>query len=207
MNNLAALIFLLFSFTLCAQEYKSVKSAEVVKSKIRAKSNTLNTLTANFEEIVHSSVITSDQVTKGKVYYQSKNKIRWEKYGDTKDIILIDGSDISFFVDGSKVENSGANKIVKRVQSLMMDIISSDFIDKNDFNIEYLENSSNFKLILKPLKKSLSRYVSNIELVFEKEKMSLTKFIIYETADDFVSYKFSSVIYNKPINSTTFNSL
>lgn len=207
MNKLAPLIFLLFSFTLCAQEYKSVKSAEEVKSKIRDKSNMLNTLTANFTETVHSSVLTSDQVAKGKVYYQSENKIRWEKYGDTKDIILIDGSNISFFVDGSKVENSGANKIVKRVQSLMMDVISSDFIDKNDFSIDYLENNSNYKLILKPLKKNLSRYVSNIELVFDKEKMSLMKFTIYESEDDFVSYKFSSVIYNKPISSTTFKSL
>lgn len=186
------------------QSYSKVSNTSVVKSKINAKAKSTKSISANFSEEVHSSMFNSAKKASGKLNYKQSDKIRWEHISPKKQTILINGSKVQMKEDGKIVDNVATNRIVKKVQSLMMQLFNGDFLNEKEFTIGYYENQSNYKLVLKPKSSRMSKYISSIEMVFNKKNLELSQMNMIETEDDFVEYKFTSVIMNKPISDTKF---
>ncbi len=200
------LFILLFfcSNSVVAQNFSKVENPTAVKIKINSKAKSTTSISANFSEEVHSSMFNKAKKATGKLNYKKANKIRWEHINPKKQIILIDGTKVQMKENGKVVNNVASNRIVKKVQSLMMQLFNGDFLNEKEFRISYFYNSASYKLVLKPKSSKMAKYISSIEMIFNKKTLALSQINMIETEDDRVEYKFSSIIMNKPISDSKF---
>lgn len=200
----------LFILTLLAssfafgQSFTKVSNTASVKSKINAKAKSTTSISADFTEEVYSSMFNSAKKATGELNYKQSNKIRWEHISPKKQTILINGSKVQMKENGKIVDNVASNRIVKKVQGMMMQLFNGDFLNEKEFTIGYYESSSQYKLVLKPKSSRMSKYISSIEMIFNKKNLELSQMNMIETEDDRVEYKFTSVIMNKAIADTKF---
>ncbi len=197
--------FLFLSLTVKNESYVKIKDTTEVKKKIKDKSTSTNTLSANFSEKKLSSMYNTPKTGKGILLFKKKDKIRWEHTEPISQIILIDGDKVKYQEDKKEVKNTTSTKIVKKIQSLMVNLISGDFLNEKEFKIEYYTNQVNYKLILKPTSSRLSKYIQSVELIFEMNSLALKEMTLSESETEKVIYSFSDVKFNKTIEDSKFS--
>jgi outer membrane lipoprotein-sorting protein len=146
----------------------------------------------------------SVKTAKGILKYKQTDKIRWEHTAPKKKIILINGANVKLKENGEEINNAAANRVVKKVKSLMLQLFNGKFLDEKEFNISYYQNNNYYKLILKPKSSRTSRYISQIEIILDKKLLSIHKLILKETEEDKIVYTFSSIQMNHSVSDSNF---
>lgn len=201
------LVLLIFTGTIFisnAQEFKPISNSATAKSAIEKKHKATNSLTADFTEIVTSSMFKTPQTSKGKLYYRKADKIRWENT-TAKQIILLNGSKVKMSENGKEVSNAMTNKIVKKIQNMMLSMLSGDFLSEKEFKISYYESGSQYKLVLTPKSPRMAKYILKIDLYFDKKSALLDAMNMHESKDQNVMYNFTNAAINTTISETKFN--
>lgn len=204
MTKLLPLLLILVSFSVKSQDYIKISDPSSSKNKLEKKSNTTKTISAKFKETIYSSMFNNPKEGSGFFIYKNDGNIRWEKKTPSSNIILINNGTLKMKQDGEVVSNITSNKLAKRIQSLMVTLINSEFLTEKEFSIDYYQTSQKYKLVLTPKNSRLKKYISNIELVFNKSNLALDKMSMFETEDDYVEYTFSVVLFNKTISDSQF---
>ena len=204
MRKFLFLIFLFGALGANAQTYTPIKDPAVCKTKINTSAQKTLNISAKFKEEVYSSMFNSVKVGSGILKYKKQNKIRWEHFTPKKQIVLINGSKVRLQEDGKEVKNASSNQVIKKVQSLMIQLFSGEFLNEREFKISYFESSDNFKLILVPKSSRMSKYIASVEMIFNKKSLKLSKLTLKESDTDKIVYSFSSVTFNTDMNDTNF---
>ncbi len=204
MTRFIFIAVLLFSTSGWAQNYVQLNDVTVCKERINSHANKTTTIAANFSEEIFSSMLKSTSKAKGILRYKKENKIRWEHLSPKKQIILINGKLMKYSENGKEIKNAGSNRVVKKVQGLMIQMFNGDFLDEKEFSIMYFENSLNYKLVLLPKNSRMSNYIESIELIFDKNTLAMKNLTLKETEEDKIVYTFTSIVFNKEITNTTF---
>lgn len=204
MRKLFTLLFIIVTSFVQSQTFSKIGNATDCKAKINEKARSTKTIEANFSETVYSSMFNSPKKASGELFYKKDNKIRWEHLSPKKQIILINGSEAKFQENGKEVSNPSANRVVKKIQGLMVQLFNGDFLNEKEFSIAYYESSKQYKLILKPKSSRMSKYISKIELLFSKSSLYLDEITLIETEEDKINYSFSQVKTNSTIADSKF---
>ena len=203
----STLFFLLFSALSFSQDYKKIGNPIQCKKAIQTQQKATKSLAADFRETVYSSMFETPQKGNGKMLYKHPQKIRWEKIEPKKSIILINGKTILLSENGKEVSNPTTKTIVKKIQNIMVQMLSGDFLNEKEFTIAYFENGSNYKLQLNPKSERMSRYIERIDLIFDKKELILKEMSMIETAEEKIVYTFINIQVNGIINDTKFTKL
>ena len=206
MTKLFNVLFFIFLCTSAfSQEFKKITDPSKCKSAIQKQQKLTKSLIADFKETVYSEMFEDTKKATGKLYYKQAQKIRWEHISPVKKILLIDGNKIRYSEKGKEVKDPSTKAIVKKIQSLMVKMLSGTFLDDKDFKISYYENSSQYKLILKPTSERLSKYIDNVILIFDKKDILLKEMSLVESENEKLVYSFSNVLLNNSISDTKFS--
>ncbi len=174
---------------------------------LKAKMDKTKSLSADFKETTYSEMFDNPQKADGKFWYKQKDKIRWEHTSPKKQVILINGEKVRMSENGKEISNATSKMIVKKVQGLMVKMMSGDFLSSKDFKVAYYDNGTNYKLVLTPVNAKISKYVEKIELVFSKKDLLMKELSIFESDTEKVVYSFSNVQENQSIQDTKFTAL
>ena len=196
---------LLLSFSMSNDGYTLIKDSTNCSRKIIDKSGSTNTLSANFSERKISNLFNNPKIGKGKILFKKKDKIRWEHFEPNQQIILIDGKKIKYQENHKEVKNTTSTIVVKKIQKLMINLINGNFITQKEFNVNYFENNLNYKLVLRPLNNKIARYLSEVDLVFDKNTLELKEMELSENDTEKVIYTFSNIHINKVIDDVNFS--
>jgi len=196
-----------FSYsTYLAQDYKPVTKSETVKSSLEKKHQSTKNLSADFNEEVHSKMFSAPKKGKGKLFYKQSDKIRWENSTQNQ-VILINGTKVKLYEKSKEVTNPLASKMVKKIQEMMLSMLSGEFLNDKGFAISYYESSFTYKLLLTPKSTRIKKRISKIELYFNKSSLLLDQMVMYESADQKMIYTFDTIKTNETISDSKFNQL
>jgi outer membrane lipoprotein carrier protein len=206
MTKLFNVLFFIFLCTIAfSQEFKKNSDPSKCKSAIQKQQKLTRSLIADFKETLHSEMFEETQKATGKLYYKQAQKIRWEHISPVKKILLIDGNKVRYSEKGKEIKDPSTKAIVKKIQSLMVKMLSGTFLDDKDFKISYYENSSQYKLELKPLSQRMSKYIDYVVLVFDKKYLQLKEMSLVESENEKLVYSFSNVLLNNSISDIKFS--
>ena len=206
MTKLFNVLFFIFLCTIAfSQEFKKISDPSKCKSAIQKQQKLTRSLIADFKETLHSEMFEETQKATGKLYYKQAQKIRWEHISPVKKILLIDGNKVRYSEKGKEIKDPSTKAIVKKIQSLMVKMLSGTFFDDKDFKISYYENSSQYKLELKPLSQRMSKYIDYVVLVFDKKYLQLKEMSLVESENEKLVYSFSNVLLNNSISDIKFS--
>ena len=205
MTKLFNVLFFIFLCTIAfSQEFKKISDPSKCKSAIQKQQKWTRSLIADFKETLHSEMFEETQKATGKLYYKQAQKIRWEHISPVKKILLIDGNKVRYSEKGKEIKDPSTKAIVKKIQSLMVKMLSGTFLDDKDFKISYYENSSQYKLELKPLSQRMSKYIDYVVLVFDKKYLQLKEMSLVESENEKLVYSFSNALLNNSISDIKF---
>lgn len=205
MKFISSLILLLVvSAQSYAQEYTKIADPKACKTALEKQHKETKAIQADFTETVTSSLLTNAQKGSGKMWYKKENKIRWEKSKPESQVILINGKTVKLQEKGKEVSSASSKMVVKKIQQLMVQMMTGEFLNEKEFKISYFENKSNYKLILTPKSDKMKRYVSEINLIFGKKELTIRELTMLTDNDNKLVYSFSNMEVNGTINDTKF---
>lgn len=205
MKFTVSFFFFLLGSTLFAQEYTKISDPKACKAALEKQHKETKSIQADFTETASSSLLSTPQKGSGKMWYKKENKIRWEKTKPDSQIILINGKNVKLQEKGKEVSSASSKMVVKKIQQLMVQMMTGEFLNEKDFKISYYENKSNYKLILVPKSDKMKRYVAEISLIFGKDELLLKELTMKQNDTDKLVYNFSNMQQNGTINDTKFN--
>jgi len=101
----------------------------------------------------------------------------------------------------------GANKMMSKINTLMLGLVNGDIIEDNSFTTKYFVSDAYYIVQLIPKQKRLQSIFNTIELSFSKTTTRLKVLTFYEGAEDKSVIKFFDEKFNQPIHSSIFLTL
>lgn len=201
---LYAFILILFFSSAFGQNYTKLLNPKACQKAILETQKSCKSLSADFEETIHSAMFSSPQKKEGKLLFKKEQKIRWEHISDKKQVILMNGNSTRMSENGKEIKNAGSKKAIQKIQQLMLQLLNGEFLNEKEFTITYFENSSFYKLILKPKNSRIASYISEIELIFDKKNTLLQEISLVEDEMEKMVYAFKNIQLNPSISDSKF---
>lgn len=205
MRSIAVLISILLSFTIFGQ-YTTVSKPESIKVFIKEKQANLKTIESKFEETTVNTMLKEPQKGKGYFYFSKPNKIRWEN-STSQVTMLMDGKRTQLFEKGKIVNGVAANKITASIQSMIVSMINGDFLDNGNYNIQYFQSSTQYKLQLEPKNSRMAKEIKQMNLYFNRSNGLLSSMEMIQNTGASVSYQFTDMKVNKEIANNKYTQL
>lgn len=204
MKLISSFLLFLLAVNASAQDYSKIPDPKACKAALEKQHKETKAIKADFTETTTSALLTNAQKGSGKMWYKKENKIRWEKTKPENQIILINGKTVKLQEKGKEVSSASSKMVVKKIQGLMVQMMTGEFLNEKEFRISYFENKSNYKLVLTPKSDKMKRYVSEINLVFGKKELTIKELIMQTDKDNKLVYSFSNMEVNGTINDSKF---
>lgn len=204
MKLISSFLLFLLAVNASAQDYSKIPDPKACKAALEKQHKETKAIKADFTETATSALLTNAQKGSGKMWYKKENKIRWEKTKPENQIILINGKTVKLQEKGKEVSSASSKMVVKKIQGLMVQMMTGEFLNEKEFRISYFENKSNYKLVLTPKSDKMKRYVSEINLVFGKKELTIKELIMQTDKDNKLVYSFSNMEVNGTINDSKF---
>lgn len=203
MHKFILFVFLGFAVFSFGQKYEKIQNPTECKKKLEAHFRSTKTLKCDFTEKIKNPVFEEKVENKGEMAFDKNGKIRWEVLS-TKSILLINKEGIRMSKDGKEITNPQANRMAKRMQTFLYDLMSGNFLDEKKFTIYFYESANTYRLNLVPKNSRLKKYISKIKLTFDKKTLLLSRMKIIQGEGNSIEYFFQNIQKNVSLSASTF---
>ncbi|MFH1083053.1 MAG: outer membrane lipoprotein carrier protein LolA [Pseudomonadota bacterium] len=172
--------------------------------QIRGATGTIKTIRADFIQEKHLNILSRPLISKGVLYYQAPNSLRWEYTSPVRSILLMHKGKIRRYIKTGNdfVEDSRMNP--KGTQIVLQEIalwLGGRFSDDPAFDAT-LEDGR--KVVLTPKEKAFSKMIEHIDLKLSDTPGIIESVTIYEGQDSYTRLEFLNTVINKEIKEALF---
>ncbi len=207
MSKYFTILLLLLVFVANAQEVK-MNGTEINSFKIQIKevSKKTQTITADFVQFKHLDFLENDIETSGKMAFKSPNWVKWE-YTKPYEYSVIFKDDVMLINDGgtkSDVKMS-SSKLFKKLNQLIINSVTGDMFNEDDFEIDFYKTDSFNKVILTSKDKKLANFIEIFVLHFNKKTGAVIEVNMIEQSQDYTKIIFSNRVENSNLSDEIFS--
>lgn len=180
---------------------------EQVQKEINAVTAKMKTMKCDFIQTKHIKILNDKLVSKGQMFYQQSNKLRWEYLTPYEYTFILNGNNVLLKNNKkSSVIDVRQNKVFKEIARIMMNSVVGNCIsDSKDFSSSIISESNCWVVTLLPQKKDLKQMFPKIVLYFNHKQEFVTKVILFEKNGDKTIIELINVQVNKGINASVFS--
>ena len=197
------IIYLLFAahFTLMAQQ-----SEIQIRQKISRIASSIKTMSCDFIQTKHLKMLNDDMVSKGRMYYQQSNRLRWEytlPYTYTfiinNDKVLLKNSQRNDVIDVN------SNKLFKEIARIMMNsVVGNCLNDETSFKSSISVSGEEWVATLLPQRKDMKQMFQKIVLHFSQKQAVVTQVELIEKNGDRTIIDLKNIKTNETISANMF---
>lgn len=198
---------ILFTVNSFCQERTKLEDPSTFKTKLLKQSKETKTIIADFTQEKHVSFMKEPQISSGKFYYEQHGKMRWEQKTPAEYVLLINEGEVRIKDAGKEKNIKGANKMMGKINKLMLGLINGEIFESTDFTSTYFTESNNYVIELTPKSKRLQSIFKTIELSFSNKTLRLKTLTFFEKSGDKSVMKFFNDNFNLSIKQSIFNTL
>lgn len=200
-------LFFLMALCLCLLNLSAQKVNEAkVKQQINAVASKMKTMQCDFVQTKYLKMLNDKMVSRGKMYYQQSNKLRWEYTYPYTYTFVLNGSRV-LISKGKRndVINVNQSKFFKEIARIMMNsVVGKCLTDSKDFKVSLTGASAEYMATLYPQQKQMKQMFQKIILHFNKQKSTVSKVELIEKKGDRTIIELKNVKSNAPINAKVF---
>ena len=200
-------LFFLMALCLCLLNLSAQKVNEAkVKQQINAVASKMKTMQCDFVQTKYLKMLNDKMVSRGKMYYQQSNKLRWEYTYPYTYTFVLNGSRV-LISKGKRndVINVNQSKFFKEIARIMMNsVVGKCLTDSKDFKVSLTGASAEYVATLYPQQKQMKQMFQKIILHFNKQKSTVFKVELIEKKGDRTIIELKNVKNNVPINAKVF---
>lgn len=200
-------LFFLMALCLCLLNLSAQKVNEAkVKQQINAVASKMKTIQCDFVQTKYLKMLNDKMVSRGKMYYQQSNKLRWEYTYPYTYTFVLNGSRV-LISKGKRndVINVNQSKFFKEIARIMMNsVVGKCLTDSKDFKVSLTGASAEYVATLYPQQKQMKQMFQKIILHFNKQNSTVSKVELIEKKGDRTIIELKNVKSNAPINAKVF---
>ena len=200
-------LFFLMALCLCLLNLSAQKVNEAkVKQQINAVASKMKTMQCDFVQTKYLKMLNDKMVSRGKMYYQQSNKLRWEYTYPYTYTFVLNGSRV-LISKGKRndVINVNQSKFFKEIARIMMNsVVGKCLTDSKDFKVSLTGASAEYVATLYPQQKQMKQMSQKIILHFNKQNSTVSKVELIEKKGDRTIIELKNVKSNAPINAKVF---
>jgi len=186
-------------------DFQPAKNIPEIKQKIIAASAETNSLSSNFTQEKHLTMMEEVLVSKGNFQFKKENKVRWTYTHPIDYAIIINKNQFVILNEGkASTFDISSNKMFSEINQMIVMAIKGNFVDSKEFKASFFENKEFYKISLKPVNEQVAGILNSIELYFNKKSLSVEKVKFIEPGDDFTLITFTDRKLNIEIPDKTF---
>lgn len=155
----------------------TMKAQGDIKQKIIQAASSIKTMQCEFVQTKHMKMLNDQLVSKGKMCYQTPDKLRWEYVDPYTYTFILNGSQVqlknsiatphSLGENRSNVIDVNQNKIFKEIAQIMVSsMVGSCLSDDKNFRTSITKTSTEYVASMLPLKKQMKQLFQRIVLHF-----------------------------------------
>jgi len=203
---LALALVLCYSSGFAQRKALNAAESAAFRAKVTAHTQNLQSLQGDFIQTKQVSYMDKAIRSTGKLYFKAPGKIRWEYLSPTIYVVIFDGQTMHTIEDGrTKSTNLAANRRTQEFNNLLVGSLQGgDMLDESRFDITYSRDKTDFIALLTPKDKGLSRYIRQVELIFDGTSLLLTRVTLTDPAGDSTQLAFVNQRKDVPIADTIF---
>lgn len=185
---------------------QSASDAKVIQ-QINAVASAMKTMQCDFVQTKYIKMLNDKMVSRGKMYYQQSDKLRWEYTSPYTYTFVLNGSKV-LLSKGKRndVINVNQSKFFKEIARIMMNsVVGKCLTDKKDFSTTMATTKTEWVATLVPQRKEMKQMFQKIVLHFSKQKKMVTVVELIEKKGDRTVIQLNNVRTNAPVNAKVFN--
>lgn len=197
MKNLFLLLGLFTVSMSFSQTKMTAAETAAFKKEVQNQSAKTTTITADFEETKHVSVLKNAATSSG-IFRFKGEKLLWQYQAPKKSAMLFNGQNLKIKNEKGKVTSIdlNKNKRFKQLQQLMTGSYNGELFDEKSFDITYYKNGGSKSAVLKPKSKDMSKHIKEVVLIFKNDENTVSEIKITESSNDYSVIR----LKNKKIN-------
>ena len=174
------------------------------RAGVKAAAGKVTSVSAEFTQEKHMRILSHPLVSKGVLYYQTPESLRWEYQSPVRSILLMHNGKTRRYIQGKEglIEDIGANfQFLQIVLQEMTQWLGGRFDENSSFTALFEQGR---KIVLTPREKSVSMLIRRIELVLSDRAGLMESVTIYESQDSFTRLTFKNATLNQKIAESLF---
>ena len=191
--------------SLCSIFAQNVDEAKV-KQQINSVASKMKTMQCDFVQTKYLKMLNDKMVSKGRMYYQQSDKLRWEYSSPYAYAFVLNGSKV-LISKGKRndVVNVNQSKFFKEIARIMMNSgVGKCLTDTKDFKTSIASSQSEYVVTLYPKQKQLQQMFQKIILHFSRQKSIVSKVELIEKKGDRTLIELLNVKTNTPVDAKVF---
>ena len=199
---LSVILCCLLVLPLMAQQMNEAQ----VKAMISQTASKMKSMQCDFVQTKHMKMLNDKMVSKGRMYYQQSDKLRWEYTAPYTYTFIINGTKVMMKNNRrNDVIDVNQNKVFREIARIMMNsVVGNSLNDSKDFKTAITASKDQWIATLTPLRKDLKAMFQKITLYFDRQKQMVQKVELTEKKGDLTVIELINCRTNVPINPNTF---
>ena len=196
-------LFVVASTQVVAQQ----KNEAQIRKQINQAASALNTMQCDFVQTKHLKMLNREMVSKGKLYYQKGNRLRWE-YTTPFSYIFIINNDKVLLKNKQRndVIDVNQNKLFKEIARIIMSSVVGNCIsDDKSFKSSLATVKGEWVATLLPQHKNMKQMFNKIVLHFSPKQAIVTQVELIEKNGDKTIINLKNIRTNETISANMFS--
>ncbi|MEE2773155.1 MAG: outer membrane lipoprotein carrier protein LolA [Bacteroidota bacterium] len=189
----------------CQQTNLTSLQGQAFQSRVIKKAEGINSFKANFTLVKHIEMMEDVPESKGMVYYQSPNLLKWE-YSSPEDYqVLYRDSKLYVSENGDTREvDLASNRMFEKVGEMIAGSVNGKILKANkDFDISYFKEKNSMKARVIPKDQRIAGMFSEIWMNFNKENL-IESVRLIDPSGDYTEIKLQNIVINQDIPKKVF---
>ena len=200
------LLILLFVFVSVHLSLMAQQSEAQIRQAITQAASGMKTMQCDFTQTKHLRMLNDKMTSKGRMYYQQTNRLRWEytsPYSYT--FILNDDKVLLKNAQRNDVIDVNKNKLFREIARIMMNsVVGASLTDDKSFKSTIATNGSEWTATLLPQRKDLRQLFQKIILHFNRTNAMVKQVELIEKNGDKTVIELNNIKTNEKISADMF---
>ena len=200
------LLILLFVFVSVHLSLTAQQSEAQIRQAITQAASAMKTMQCDFTQTKHLKMLNDKMTSKGRMYYQQTNRLRWEytsPYSYT--FILNDDKVLLKNAQRNDVIDVNKNKLFREIARIMMNsVVGTSLTDDKSFKSTIATNGSEWTAFLLPQRKDLKQLFQKIILHFNRTNAMVKQVELIERNGNKTVIELNNIRTNEKISADMF---
>ncbi len=201
------IVFLVVSISTVTGQETALSRAEIVafKENVKLVSTKTKTIESSFTQYKHLEFLSNDIKTSGKMIFKVPNLVKWAYTEPFQYSVIFKEDKILINDEGKKSDvNIGSSQLFKKLNQLIVNSISGNMFDNNEFEISYHKTDSYYRINFLFKNKDINTYIKQFVLKFDKKNYRVFEVKMIEPSEDYTQIIFDDQKVNQPIKDEVF---
>ena len=186
--------------------FKPVDNLDELVNKLNARSATIETITSSFTQKKELEFLDETIVSKGRFWFRRENHLRWAYEEPFQYAIIINGGNFHI-KDGESVStyNIDANEAFREINDIIIGVVRGNVLQEEKFDMSAFESRDRYLVSLVPRDDGIRNVISDMEIYFGKEDLTVCEIIMRESKTDYTMITFFDKRFNETIPDPVFS--